>query len=217
MDDALHQRLASGPLEDLREDARILDSEVVYHGRVWDIRADRVRMAGSEFTREYTDHTGAVAILAQDDEGRVLLINQYRHPIRRRDWELPAGLLDVEGEDPLDAAKRELAEEADLTAERWQPLTEFTTSPGGSDERIHLYLARGLADARSDFARVEEEAEIVPRWVSLDEVVQAVLDGRLHNSILMIGVLALHARRGSLPAGADGAGADDAGADGTGA
>lgn len=196
MDPALHERLATGALEDVPTEAEVLESRLAYAGRVWDIRSDRLRFAGAEFTREYTDHSGAVAVLAADDEGRVLLINQYRHPIRSRDWELPAGLLDVPGEDPLEAAKRELAEEADLRADHWELLSSLASSPGGSDERIHLFLARGLTSAGSDFARVEEEAEIVSRWVPLEEVVAAVLDGRLHNAILMIGVLALHARRG---------------------
>ncbi|MBI5160204.1 MAG: NUDIX hydrolase [Micrococcales bacterium] len=183
-------------MTDLPTEAEILTSEVAFHGRVWDIRSDRLRFADAEFTREYLAHSGAVAILAEDATGRVLLINQYRHPIRSRDWELPAGLLDVEGEAPLEAAKRELSEEVDLEAEHWEVLLEFASSPGGSNERIHLFLARGLRAQSSGFSREEEEAEIVPRWVSLEEAVAAVLDGRLHNSILALGVLALHARRG---------------------
>ena len=196
MDPTLHHRLVAGELEDVPTEAEVLESRTVFEGRVWDIRSDRLRFAGSEITREYMDHSGAVAVLAADDEGRVLVINQYRHPIRSRDWELPAGLLDVPGEDPLTAAKRELAEEADLEADHWELLTSLASSPGGSDERIHLYLARGLHAADTAFARVDEEAEIVPRWVPLEEAVAAVLGGRLHNAILMIGVLALHARRG---------------------
>lgn len=195
MDAELHDRLTTGPLGDVPEHAEIIESRIAFEGRVWDIRSDRLRFAGSDFTREYMSHTGAVAVIAQDEQGRVLIINQYRHPIRSRDWELPAGLLDVEGEDPLEAAQRELGEEADLRADTWELLTSYVSSPGGSDELIHLFLARGLHSTDSDFARVEEEAEIVPRWVDLDELVDAVLHRRLHNSILMIGVLLLHARR----------------------
>lgn len=177
--------LADEPL-----DPPILSSEVVYHGKVWDIRKDEFEYNGSTITREYVDHTGAVAVLALDDDDRVLLIQQYRHPIRHRDWELPAGLLDIEGEDPLVAAQRELAEEADLVAAEWHVLTDFMTSVGGSDEALRVYLARGVTDAPEAFAREEEEVDIVKRWVPLDEVVDGVLGRRLQNSILAISVLA---------------------------
>jgi len=186
--------LSQGPIRDLRDPAEVTSSERVFEGRVWDIRRDEFAFGGHTIAREYMDHPGAVAVLAIDDQDRVLLINQYRHPIGLRDWELPAGLLDVDGEPPLAAARRELAEETDLTAEHWSELITFHTSPGGSNETLHVYEARGLLPAQA-FARHEEEAEIVKRWVSLDEAVDAVLEGRLSNSILIIAVLAAHARR----------------------
>jgi ADP-ribose pyrophosphatase len=191
---AEREALLSGPLADLSDPAEVVASERMYEGRVWDIRRDRFRFGGDEIERDYVDHTGAVAVLARDADGRVLLINQYRHPIRSRDWELPAGLLDVAGEDPLEAAQRELAEEADLVAEQWSELLMFATSPGGSDETIRVYEARGLSAAPETFARTEEEAELVLRWVPLAEAVEAALAGRLHNSILLVAVLAAHAR-----------------------
>jgi ADP-ribose pyrophosphatase len=187
--------LLSGPLADIHDPAEVVASSRVYEGRVWDIRRDRFRFGDHELERDYVDHTGAVAVLARDDDDRVLLINQYRHPIRARDWELPAGLLDVEGEDPLAAAQRELAEEADLVAAEWRELLTFATSPGGSDETIRVYEARGLTAAPEVFARTEEEAELVVRWVPIVEVVEAALAGRIHNSILLLAVLAAHARR----------------------
>lgn len=187
--------LAVGPLVDVRDPAVVVRSDVAFAGKVWDIRSDLLEFGGSTFVREYTSHTGAVAVLAIDADERILLINQYRHPIRTRDWELPAGLLDVEGEEPLLAGQRELAEEADLVAARWTRLASFHTSPGGSDEIIHLYEARDLAAAPHAHDRTDEEAEIVLRWVALDEALEAVLDGRLHNAPLMIAVLAAHARR----------------------
>jgi 8-oxo-dGDP phosphatase len=182
------------PLADEPFEAEVVESTVPFHGKVWSIRSDRLRYGGAEITREYVDHTGAVAVLALDDHDRVLLIQQYRHPIRSRDWELPAGLLDVPGEPPLETARRELREEVDLTAERWSELARFRTTPGGSTEQVVVYLAEGIGTTDA-FARSDEEADIVPRWVALDEVVGAVLDGRLANSILTIAVLALHARR----------------------
>jgi len=189
------EALRTGPLADVSDPAPVISSERVYQGRVWDIYTETVQFAGGEMTRDYMKHSGAVAVLAIDDDGRVLLINQYRQPIKQRDWELPAGLLDVEGEHPLEAAKRELAEETDLVAARWSPLITFNSTPGGSDEAIHIFEARGLSPALMTHDRTEEEAEIVVRWVALDEVVAAVLDGRLGNGPLIIAVLAAHARR----------------------
>jgi len=181
------------PTESLRDEPfepEVLQSDLVYQGWVWDVRSDRVRYGDGEIVREYVDHTGAVAILALDDEGRVLLIQQYRHPIRHRDWELPAGLLDVEGEEPLEAARRELAEEADLVAAHWEPLVSSWTTPGGNDEMIHIFLATGVAPADSAHDREDEEADIRVEWVPLADAVDAVLGGRMHNGILTIGVLA---------------------------
>jgi 8-oxo-dGTP pyrophosphatase MutT (NUDIX family) len=185
-------------LPSLRDDPiepDIVSSEVVFDGHVWDIRRETFRLDGHEITREYMDHTGAVAVLALDERDRVLLIKQYRHPVRTRDWELPAGLLDLDGESPLLAAQRELAEEADLVAEDWALLNEFMSSPGGSNEVIRTYLARGVSAAPDVFARTEEEAGIELRWVPLDDAVDAVLSRDLQNSILAIAVLSAQAAR----------------------
>jgi 8-oxo-dGDP phosphatase len=186
---------ATEPLADESVDLPILDSERVFDGRVWDIRRDRVRFGDDTLVREYMDHTGAVAVLALDDQDRMLLLKQYRHPIRRREWEIPAGLLDVEGERPLAAAQRELAEEADLAASEWSVLAEFFTSPGGSDEAIRIYLARGLRAADAVFERGEEEADMEVRWAHLDEVTDAILARRLQNPSLVIGALAARESR----------------------
>ena len=173
----------------------MVSSERAFAGKVWDIRRETFRYGDGEVVREFVDHTGAVAVLALDADERVLLIQQYRHPIGERDWELPAGLLDIAGEDPAVAAGRELEEEADLVAGSLQLLTEFYTTPGGSNESIRIYLARDLAATAEAFARAEEEADILVEWVPLDDAVAAVLDGRLHNSILMLGVLTAAAAR----------------------
>jgi ADP-ribose pyrophosphatase len=177
-------------LRDEPVEADIVSSELVYSGRVWDVRSDTVRYGGEEIVRQYVDHPGAAAVVAIDDDGRVVLIQQYRHPIRLRDWEIPAGLLDVAGEPPLETAKRELAEEVDLVAARWQPLLSMRTTPGGNDEVVHVFLARGLADAADEFARAEEEADMTVVRVPLADVVSGVIEGRLTNGILAAGVLA---------------------------
>ncbi len=173
----------------------IVASDLAFEGAVWDIRSDRFRYGDGEIVRQYVDHTGAVAIVAIDDEERVLLIQQYRHPIRHRDWELPAGLLDVEGEDPLDAARRELAEEADLAASEWEPLLSTFATPGGSNEIVHFLLATGLSGVPDAHPREDEEADIRIEWVPLGDAVDAVLTGRMRNALLAIGVLAAERRR----------------------
>ena len=180
-------------VEDLRDEPfepEVLQSDLVYKGYVWDVRSDRVRYGDGEIVREYVAHTGAVAIVALDDQERVLLIQQYRHPIRHRDWELPAGLLDIEGEEPLVAAQRELAEEADLVAAHWEPLVASWTTPGGNDELIRIFLATGVEPATAAHHREDEEADIRVEWVPLADAVAAVLDGRMQNGVLSIGVLA---------------------------
>ncbi len=173
----------------------VLSSETVYSGHVWDVVRDRFVLDGAEITREYLAHTGAVAVLALDERDRVLLIKQYRHPIRMRDWELPAGLLDITGESPLLAAQRELAEEADLIADQWDLLCDFSSTPGGSNEVIRVYLARDVRATHEAFHRTEEEAGIEVRWVSLDEVVEGVLTRRLGNAIVAIAALSASAGR----------------------
>lgn len=181
---------ATGPLRDEAADAEVVETRLVHEGRVWDVVSDTVRYGDSEFVREYVRHPGAAAVIAIDDDARVVLIQQYRHPIRLRDWEVPAGLLDVEGEPPIETARRELAEEVDLVAERWQPLLAIRTTPGGNDEVVHLFLARGLTEAPERFAREHEEADMAVVRVPLSDVVSAVLEGRMSNGILTAGVLA---------------------------
>ncbi|MBG6053618.1 ADP-ribose pyrophosphatase [Salinibacterium sp. CAN_S4] len=188
-------RAVAGPLVDDAIEPTVVTSDVVFGGKVWDIRRESFELDGHRITREFTDHPGAVAVLALDDHDRVLLIKQYRHPVRLREWELPAGLLDIAGEPPLLAAQRELAEEVDKVAARWDLLADFMTSPGGSNEVLRVYLARGISDTVEVFDRTEEEAGIEVRWVPLDEVVDAVLARDVQNSILVIAALAAAAGR----------------------
>ncbi|TFD81254.1 NUDIX domain-containing protein [Cryobacterium psychrophilum] len=182
-------------MQDETADFTVTDSEQVFAGKVWSIRRDDFDYNGATIVREFVDHTGAVVVLALDEQDRVLLIKQYRHPVRMREWELPAGLLDISGEDPLVGAQRELAEEADVVATEWNVLSDFYTSPGGSSEAIRIYLARGVSASAEVFARTEEEADIELRWVPLDECVDAVLARRVQNPSLVIGVLAAQVSR----------------------
>ncbi|MFE5410638.1 NUDIX domain-containing protein [Microbacterium sp. NPDC056569] len=191
-------------LADEPVDATVLDSDLVYEGRVWDVRSDTVAYGGGQMVRQYVEHPGAAAVVAVDDEDRVLLIQQYRHPIRHRDWEIPAGLLDIDGETPLETARRELAEEVDLVASSWEPLVSIFTTPGGNDEVVHLFLARGLTPANEVHAREDEEADIRLEWLPLADAVAGILAGRLRNGILAVGLLAA-AERLRAAAGSSGA------------
>lgn len=188
-------RLTAAALVDQVAPRPVSASEIALQGRVWDVRRDTVELgeAGS-VVREYVDHPGAVAVLAlREDRGsaEVLLIQQYRHPVGAFEWELPAGLLDVDGESPRDAAARELAEEADLRAGRWDLLADYVSSPGGLSEALRVFLARDLSDVPTGetFERVHEELGMPTGWVDLDVAVEAALAGRIRNATVVIGLL----------------------------
>lgn len=184
-------------LADLEAPRPVLSHDVIHRGKVFDLVGDVVDLGETQVLREYVAHPGAVAVIALDDEDRVLLLSQYRHPVRSELWEPPAGLRDVPDELLVVAAARELAEEADLVAGSWWRLVDFFTTPGGSDERIRVFLARDLravADAER-FTRTDEEATMVPVWVPLDDAVDAALSGRLHSPTAVTGVLAAAAAR----------------------
>jgi len=182
------------PVADAISHRTMLSSTTVYQGRIWDVVSDTFSLTpGSKpLTRDYIAHPGAVAIVVLNDANQVLLLRQYRHPVKMELWEIPAGLLDVEGEDFVIGAARELAEEADLIAAQWHVLTDFFNSPGSSSEAIRIYLARQIsAVPEADrHVRTDEEAEIELRWVDLDEAATAVLEGRIHNPSAVVGILA---------------------------
>jgi len=146
-------------------------------------------------TREFIRHPGAVAVMVYDGEGAVYLVHQYRHPVRRDLWEPPAGLLDIGGEDPLIAAQRELAEEADLIAATWHVLADFYTSPGGSSEAIRIYVARDVSPVpeADRHAREAEELEMTGAWVPLADVLTAIAAGAVGAPSLTVGAFALDA------------------------
>lgn len=173
-------------------DYRLLGTEQIFTGRVISLHRDRVLMSdGSVAEREVVDHPGAVAVVALDDDGTILLVNQYRHPVRTRLDELPAGLLDVEGEPALHAAQRELAEEAGVTASEWHVLLDLFTSPGMSNEAIRLFLARGLAAVPEGerFRPEHEELTLTVERVPLAAAVARVRAGELTNAAAVAGVL----------------------------
>jgi ADP-ribose pyrophosphatase len=168
-----------------------------FHGRVWDVATETVVLpSGERVVRDIVEHPSAVAVLALDDAGRVLVVHQYRHAAAATLWELPAGLLDVAGEDPTLAASRELWEETHHVADDWAVLVDFLSSPGFCDEAIRVYLARGVRSAEGvAHVRHGEERDMPVEWVDLDEVVAGVLRGDLHNPTLVVGALAAAAAR----------------------
>lgn len=172
------------------------------------LRADRIRhpdRPGDEaFRRLVLEHPGAAIVVAMDDEQRVFCLGQYRHAARTRFVELPAGLCDVDGENPLEVARRELLEEAGLEAEEWVGLASTYSSPGISSELMHFYLARGLAPAdRGGFVPEHEEADMETLWVDFADLHAAVLDGRLRDAPTVQAVLLVEALgyAGRRPAG----------------
>ena len=185
-----------------RHDFPVKASKDIYTGAVMALRADEVVMPGGGVAvREILEHPGAVAIAALDADDRLMVIHQYRHPVGRRLWELPAGLLDVDGENPLDTAKRELAEEAGLAAADWSTLVDVVASPGFSDESVRVYLARDLTEVGRPELGDDEEADLSTRWISLSVAVRMVLSGTIVNGATVAGVLAAHAISG-VPAAA---------------
>jgi 8-oxo-dGTP pyrophosphatase MutT (NUDIX family) len=170
-------------------------------GHIVTLRRDMVRMPdGAVAGREVVTHPGAVAVLALDDGGNVLLIRQYRHPVGELLWEIPAGLRDVAGEPPLVTAQRELAEEAGYRASDWRVLADFYSSPGISTERLRIYLARGVSEvpeAERGYQPQHEEASLVVTWVPLDDVVSRFLAGELRNGVTAVGILAARVAKAS--------------------
>jgi NTP pyrophosphohydrolases including oxidative damage repair enzymes len=170
---------------------RVVAQRQRFAGPVFDVVTDTVEMPGGVTAdRDYVRHIGAVGVVAVDDQDRVILVRQYRHPLTRQMWELPAGLIDVAGENLVVAAQRELAEEADLTASRWDLLVDLHTSPGYSNEKIRIYLARDLRPAEHDHERAHEEAEMTEAWFSLDEALRMVFTGQISNAAAVAGLLA---------------------------
>jgi ADP-ribose pyrophosphatase len=159
------------------------------------LRADRVRRPGADseepFDRWVVEHPGAVIVLAVDDRERACCLRQYRHAAGGRFIELPAGLRDAGDEDPLDTAKRELREEVELEAAEWRLLFDLYPSAGITNERQVCYLARDVRSvSRGDFTPEHEEADMERLWVPVDDLVDAVLDGRVSESPIAACVLA---------------------------
>jgi 8-oxo-dGDP phosphatase len=178
----------------------VTGSSVQAAGRIVTLRTDTVRLPDGEIMeREVVEHPGAVAVVAIDDDSRVLMIRQYRHPAAATLWEIPAGLRDVAGEPLVQTAMRELAEEAGYQAADWRILTDYLSSPGITTERLRVFLATGLTvvpPGQREYVRQHEEAYLTIAWVPLADAVRAIFAGDLHNGVAIVGILSAYAARG---------------------
>ena len=168
-------------------------SRTVFEGAIIAVRQDEVGMSdGSTGNRDVVVHPGAVGVIALDDQDRVVLIRQFRHPVRSYLWEVPAGLMDVADEPLVETARRELLEEAGIVAGRWDRLLDLYASPGGSTEEVTILLARDLRDGErpANFKLSAEELDLEVRRVPLDDALAAVREGRIRNSLAVAGILA---------------------------
>jgi ADP-ribose pyrophosphatase len=168
----------------------ISKSEVVFEGKIWDIKSESFEYNGGTLVREFVAHPGAVAVVALNEANQVLLINQYRHPVREFLWEIPAGLLDLPGESKVEAAKRELLEETGFIADSWQELIEFHTTPGGNNETIAIFLARDLRHQGHDLELEGEETDMQVAWVPLAEALSSVLASEMRSPSAAVGIMA---------------------------
>jgi 8-oxo-dGTP pyrophosphatase MutT (NUDIX family) len=179
---------------DVPETWPVADREIVWEsGRVVSIRSDTITSpSGESLRRDVVVHPGAVGVICLDEDDRVLVVSQYRHPVGHRMVEPVAGLLDVEDEDYRDAAARELFEEGAVRATSWHVLVDATSSPGMTSEAIRIYLARGVSEvpAGERYVGHGEEAHMQVSWEPIDDLVAGIMAGRLHNPVMVMGVLA---------------------------
>ena len=178
-------------IEDRPIEYPITKSEVAFEGRVFNINRETFDYPTGSLTREFVAHPGAVAVVAVDDTNRVLMVSQYRHPVRQVLWEIPAGLCDVVGEPRIETAKRELLEETGYVAQNIEPLIEFFTTPGGNDEMISVFLAQDLKFVGHDLDLEGEEIDMGVQWVPLNEALQSVLESKIKSPTATVGLMAL--------------------------
>jgi ADP-ribose pyrophosphatase len=183
------QPFGDDPLEE-----HVVKSQVVHRGRYLEFRVDTIARAdGSTGTRDVAGHPGAIAVLALDDDGRLLFVRQWRSPAGRAILEIPAGTLDVHDgvtEDPEIASRRELEEETGHRATTWRKLSAFWTAPGFTSELMHLYLATGILGADGDERLTPDEDERLELYhLTIDEALERIATGEICDAKTMLGVL----------------------------
>ena len=175
----------------MAHDFKVLSSQLLFDAPIIAVRKDELAMPNEQVAyRDVVEHMGAVAVAAVNDAGEIAMVHQYRHAVKRRLWELPAGLLDVKDESELAGAQRELVEEAGLKAAQWSVLADIVTSPGFCEETARVYLAQDLIEVERLEAFGDEEADMDFAWIKLDEAVAKVLAGEINNSIAVTGIFA---------------------------
>ena len=175
----------------MAHDFKVLSSQLLFDAPIIAVRKDELAMHNEQVAyRDVVEHMGAVAVAAVNDAGEIAMVHQYRHAVKRRLWELPAGLLDVKDESELAGAQRELVEEAGLKAAQWSVLADIVTSPGFCEETARVYLAQDLIEVERPEAFGDEEADMDFAWIKLDEAVAKVLAGEINNSIAVTGIFA---------------------------
>jgi ADP-ribose pyrophosphatase len=172
----------------------IVSTKLVFKGRIWDVVAEAFHYGDEILVRDFVRHPGAVAVLALNSHDEILMIRQYRHPVRKMLWEIPAGLLDVNGESLEQAARRELIEETSFDARNLEHLITFHTSPGGNDETITIFLATELELVNHDFIAEGEESNMLVEWVPFEEALTSVLASETQNPSTVVAILALAQR-----------------------
>jgi len=175
----------------------VTSSEIVFLGKIWNVVKKTFNFHGNTLAREFIEHPGAVAVLALDEQDKVLVIRQFRMPVNEYLLEIPAGLLDVENESALAAAKREPAGENDHEGSSWELLQIFHSSPGSSSETIHIYLATGITALREKFPREDEEAHMELMKVPFKELLASVQESKVKSPTLVVAILAMAAKRNS--------------------
>lgn len=184
--------------KDLPTEHEVLSSSTVYEGMIWNIQSETFEFDSQILTREFVDHPGAVAVLLLNEKQELLMIRQYRHPVRAYLWEIPAGLTDVPGESRLETAKRELREETGYEASDWEHLIDFYTTPGGNNEMISIFLAGSPRFATEEYVQEGEEVSLLVEWVPIREALNSVLKSEVKSPSAAVGILALAQRLGIL-------------------
>jgi ADP-ribose pyrophosphatase len=170
--------------------ARVTERKKIFDGMIWDVVSETFEFAGHHLTRQFVEHPGAVAVLALNADNQILMIRQYRHPVHQYLWEIPAGLLDIDGESQIDAAARELKEETGYQADTIQHLIDFYTTPGGNNEMIRIFLARNLIFVGRPEHQEGEERDLMVEWVDFNEALAAVLKSEIKSPSAVVSILA---------------------------
>ncbi len=164
---------------------KTIDSQDIFQGRIINLRIDRVVLPdGNESTREIVEHPGAVAIVAIDENQNIWMVKQYRKAVEEILMEIPAGTLE-KGEDPLECAKRELAEETGLKAQKWESILSYYSAPGFVTEKLHLFLATGFTEGDK---HTDQDEFLYTVKLPLAEAYEAIFSGDIKDGKSIIGI-----------------------------